>query len=424
MTGMIMETNKENLINQQLLAEYSIKLFDALANGSGLQTLVDIGYEMLGNPFSIHDIAFKVIAYTDCSPVNDDPVWNEVMIGHTSSDSWSYYVSNKLFELIAENESPFFWEDPYCKYPRIVGKVMIGGKRIAGLTICAHQKPFTEFDLELTELLCKAISIELQKNKFIDYSRGLMHEDLLRDLLDEKLKNSIDINDRIKTLNLSFQKYLFVLTVDVSRFDVTRFSLIYRQNELENKLSNCKAVVYDEKIVLLLSRDSQKQLFKNEMESIKEILKKSNLYGGISRSFQNIEDLREYYFQSLEALKLGILLNHDSTIFKFDDYGVYHLADICRRTENLNRICHPSLLTLIDYDKNHSTDYTRCLYAYIVHSKNISESAIVLNIHRNTMFFRIEKIESITNIDLNNSDTLLHLHFSFKILELLEINIP
>lgn len=419
-----MKMDKENVMNRQLLTEYSLKLFDALSNGSGLQTLVDIGFDMLGNPFSIHDMSFKVIAFTGSSPVNDDPVWNEVIADHVSADSWSYYVSNKLYEIIAKNESPFFWTDQYCKYPRIVGKIMIGSKQIAGLTVCAHLKPFTETDLELTALICKGVSVELQKNKYIDYSRGLLHEDFLRDLLDEKLKNSTDIHDRINTLSLSFQKYLFVLSVDVSRVDIARFSLTYLRNELESKIPNCKAVVYEDKIVLLLSRNSEKQLLKNEMPQIVGLLKASNLFGGISRSFQTIEDLREYYFQSIEALKLGIHLNQDSTLFKFENYAIYHLADICRRTESLDRVCHPSLLKLIEYDKYHGTDFTGCLYVFIIHSKNISESASVLNIHRNTMFFRIEKLELIMNIDLNDTDTFLHLHFSFKILELLKVEIP
>ncbi|UWG95707.1 helix-turn-helix domain-containing protein [Dehalobacter sp. DCM] len=416
--------NKEKDKDKEVLAIYSIKLFDALSKGSDLQTLVDIGYDMLGNPFSIHDMSFKVIAYTPSSPVDDDPVWQEVISNQPSVESWTYYVSNKLFEMIAESDHPFFWEDPYCKYPRIVGKVMIGDKRVAGLTICAHQKPFTELDLELSALLCKAISIDMQKNKNIDYSRGLMHEDFLIDLLDEKLRHITDINDRIKILNLTFQKCLFVLTVDVSQFDITRFSLMYYRNELENKIPNCKAVVYDKKIVLLLSRDSEKQLFIHEMTQIKELFKMSNLFAGISRTFHNMVDIREYYLQSLEALKLGILLNPKAIIYRFDDYALYHLADICCRTERLNRTCHPSLLTLIDYDKKHGTDYAHSLETYIRCSKNVSESAAALNVHRNTMFFRIEKIESIMNIDLDDSNTVLHLHFSFKLLEISGIQIP
>ncbi|OLN29469.1 hypothetical protein DSOL_3488 [Desulfosporosinus metallidurans] len=40
------------------------------------------------------------------------------------------------------------------------------------------------------------------------------------------------------------------------------------------------------------------------------------------------------------------------------------------------------------------------------------------------MFYRIEKIEAIMNVDLNNSNILLHLHLSFKILDFFEISLP
>jgi hypothetical protein len=268
-----MDTSEQNALNQQLLTAYSLEIFDVLARGAGLQVLVNIGYEMLGNPFSIHDMSFKVIAFTGSSPVTDDPVWNEVITDRVSTDSWAYYVSKKLYEVIAAHEAPFFWTDEYCKYPRIIAKIMIGGKQIAGLTVCAHQKPFTETDLALTELLCKGVCVELQKNKYVNYSKGLLHEDFLRDLFDEKLKNATDIYDRIKTLNLSFKKYLFVLSVDVSRVDSVRFSLTYWRNELENKIPIVKQSSMTIKLSCCSGRDSEKQLLKNEMPQITDYLK-------------------------------------------------------------------------------------------------------------------------------------------------------
>jgi len=416
---------RTGLYEDAFLAENSLKMLEALAEESSLQRLVEIGYEMFGNPILLIDMSLKTIAFASNSKITDDPVWNEfVNSGYPSLSLVNYYASNKINQVINQSESPFIWTDSYSKYPRIMSKVVFGGKLIAVLSIIAHDKPLQDSDLELADLLSKAISIELQKNKFIHYSRGLMHENFIEELLTGKIKDGTIIDERIKVLNINLRKNLYTLTLDISDFDSTKGSLIYLRNELEQKMPNSKAVVHDDKIVLIISYDDDRQYNKSEINKLKMFLKTKQLFAGMSRCFYSLEEVQEHYLQSYNALKLGMLLNKKEYFFPYEEYAIYHFAESCSDIKNLKRNCHPSLLKLIEYDKDNNTDYTRSLYTYIINSKNISESANALNIHRNTMFYRLEKIKSITDIDLNNSNIFLHLHLSFKILELLKIDLP
>ena len=416
---------RTGLYEDAVLAENSLKMLEALAEESSLQRLVEIGYEMFGNPILLIDMSLKTIAFASNSKITDDPVWNEfVNSGYPSLSLVNYYASNKINQVINQSESPFIWTDSYSKYPRIMSKVVFGGKLIAVLSIIAHDKPLQDSDLELADLLSKAISIELQKNKFIHYSRGLMHENFIEELLTGKIKDGTIIDERIKVLNINLRKNLYTLTLDISDFDSTKGSLIYLRNELEQKMPNSKAVVHDDKIVLIISYDDDRQYNKSEINKLKMFLKTKQLFAGMSRCFYSLEEVQEHYLQSYNALKLGMLLNKKEYFFPYEEYAIYHFAESCSDIKNLKRNCHPSLLKLIEYDKDNNTDYTRSLYTYIINSKNISESANALNIHRNTMFYRLEKIKSITDIDLNNSNIFLHLHLSFKILELLKIDLP
>ncbi len=418
-----MEQSATNLSNSQFLAQKSLQLLDALAGESGLQHLVELGYEIFGNPVLLIDTSLKTIAFSN-TEVKDDPVWNEyVTSGYASLSSVNYYTSNKLIQLVNQSEFPFLWTDPYSKYPRIMSKIVIGGKQIALLSIIAHEKPFQDIDLELAILLSKAIAIELQKNKFIHYSRGVMHENFIEELLTGKTKDGKIIQERIKVLNIRFSKNLYTLALDISGFDNSKTSLAYLRNELENQIPNSKAVIYDDKIVSIISYDDHDQFYKSEIKKLKMFLKTYHLYAGMSRCFHNLEEVQEHYFQSLDALRLGMLLNKEEYFHPYEEYAIYHFAE-SSGVENLRKNCHPALLKLIEYDNQNNTDYTRSLYTFIIHSKNITESAKSSNIHRNTMFYRLEKIESIMDIDINNSNTFLHLHLSFKILELLKIDLP
>lgn len=417
---------KANMYPETFLAQYSLNLLKALAQEDSLQQLIEIGYEMLGNPFSIHDINFKKIAICNNAQKRaDDPVWNEFAIdGYTSVKSAGFYTSNNYMEKVKNSDLPFFWSDSYSKYPRIIGKIKIGNKHVAGLVVCAHEKSFRESDLELVHALCQAISVEMHKSQFLYYSRGLMYEDFFEDLLLGKIKDEKIINESIKVINLKLRKILYILTIDTSSFDKTNISLTYMRNELEKMLPESKAVIHNDHIVIFISSDRSLRFYQTEIENFKQFLKANKVYAGISRGFYSLKDVPEHYLQSLNALKLGILLNKDDCFYKFEEYAIYHFTDLCSGVENLKDNCHPSLLKLVAYDKECNTSYTRSLYTYIVHFKNITESANALNIHRNTMFYRLEKIDDIMDIDLNSSNIFLHLHLSFKILEFLKIDFP
>ena len=168
--------------DQHLLNLFSTRLLEALYADSSLQSLVSLGYEALENPFAIMDLRSNVIAISGESKVKDDPVWNETINCEANSfQTFSYYVDNKLIEKAFESTAPFFWSDPYSKYPRIMGKIMIEGKHIAHIIVCAHERDFKEGDLEIVSMLCQAAAIELQKNKNIQYFQGVASDAVLRD---------------------------------------------------------------------------------------------------------------------------------------------------------------------------------------------------------------------------------------------------
>lgn len=408
-----------------LLSNYSLKIVKTLSKESGLQALVDIGYEMLGNPFTITDFSTKLLSVTGKTKVTDDPVWNELELNKNFIfQTYSYYVRNNLFDQVAKSESPFYWSDPYCKYPRIIGKINIGDKNVALIVVCAHERNFEINDLEIVSFLCEVFSIELQKNKYINYSKELSQQSFLHDLLEGKLVDEKMIDERMKILSLKFKKTMFVISLDIYNLDTTESTLAFMRNEIEKKLVNSLAVIYNHTVVILAYCENETLFLEVESKWLKTLIKAHNLYAGISRSFSNIAEVREHYQESVKAIKLGNLVNKENNFFKYENYLIYDFIDSYSHDGKHKKIINRSLIKLIEHDKENGTEYARSFYAYLCSFKNIKDSASILNIHRNTMFYRIEKIESILNVDMNDGDVLFHLYLSYKILEFLKIELP
>lgn len=408
-----------------LLSQLSLRIVKTLSKESGLQALVDLGYEILGNPFTITDYSVKLLASSGETKVSDDPVWNELKLNNNFIfQTYSYYVRNSLYNEIAKNEAPFFWSDPYCKYPRLIGRIFINNRDIATIVVCAHNRDFKESDKELVALLCDAFSIELQKTKYIDFSQGLMHKSFLYDLLDGKFQDEHLIAERMKILGIKFKSKLFVISIDIQNFDKSRSTLPYMRDEIENKLNNSKAIVFNQNVVVLASCENEKHFQDLELKTLKEFVNTNKLRAGISRPFSKLTEVGEYYLESVEALKLGNLIKKEQHFYKYEDFLIYDLISNYTHGEKCKKLIHHSLLRLIDYDKENGTDYSRSFYTYLCNFKNIKDSAKIMNIHRNTMFHRIEKIESLLKVDLNDGDTLFQLYLSYKILEFYKVALP
>lgn len=190
------------------------------------------------------------------------------------------------------------------------------------------------------------------------------------------------------------------------------------REEIETKLANATAVIYNNNVAILASCENEMHFLENESKVLREFIITHNLQAGISRSFTDLTEVREHYLESVEALKLGNLLKKETHFFRYADYLIYDLINCHADNENNKKLMHRSLLKLIDYDKKNSTEFVHSFHIYLRNFKNIKDSATTLNIHRNTMFYRVEKIESILNVDLNDVDILFQLYLSYKILEM------
>ncbi|MCR4435771.1 MAG: helix-turn-helix domain-containing protein [Clostridiales bacterium] len=417
---------QEALLKEQNLDFWSTKFIYLLTNNYSFQDIIDLGCEMLGNPVSITDMRGKCIGITKNVEISDDGVWNELStIGYISYNSFMNDLKSNLHTMIGNSKAPFIWADSNTKYRRIFSKIEIGNIQAGTLAVVEYKRPFNENDFSLVSLLCDVVTVELQKNKFINYSSRSIDESILEEFISGKvMRNEAEIiENKRKMLKLASNAILCLITIDVSKaVDGSQLSLNSMSRIIENMFKNSRTIVYNGFITLLLNSKKNNYCFENELKILKGFFEGKQIYAGVSRCFYLLEDMHEHYMQSINALKLGKLMNDGISIYLYEDFAIYHIAEACSGNGDLKKYCHPSLLTLMEYDKHNNTEFTQTLYTYIDCSKSITVTANALNIHRNTLLYRIKKIQEIMNVNLDNSNILLQLHLSFKMIEYEKLN--
>ena len=121
--------------------------------------------------------------------------------------------------------------------------------------------------------------------------------------------------------------------------------------------------------------------------------------------------------QALRAIELGISHDKSPNLFIYRDYYMQHISNLFLQKEASDIFCHPQLNRLQQFDEKHDTDYAFSLYIYLIHERNSVLAADALNIHPNTLRYRLKKIQEITNLNLDDAHERQYLIISYELLK-------
>ncbi|MCM8711255.1 helix-turn-helix domain-containing protein [Clostridium sp. SYSU_GA19001] len=402
-----------------LYVNWFTNLLEALFKDKGLTYILNIGQELLHNSIQVIDTSFSLLAYTNDGEV-DDPEWNEhIKCGYNSYKNIVQLKSGKYIEKVFKSEGPLILHPPFYKNRLLMSNIIIDGKIIGHLAINECKRPFLSSDFELALFLSDIISSELNKNKFYQNTKGRMHEHLIVGLLNNEITDPLVIEEKIRTIGWDPKKNLHLLTFVSDKEDTANTPFTYIKNTLDSMIVTGKSAIFNDHIVMIIEHNKGEILSKEIMHKIEVFSEKNMLRCGLSRPFNDLAYIRKYYAQCLTAIECGVYLKRKCFLFPYEEYAIYHTFKLCMNTIDLKDLCHSAVLNLIEYDKKNNTKYTQSLYTYLDCGLDISLSAKKLFIHHNTMRFRIEKIQNILNIELNEGNLIQKFYYSYKVLEFL-----
>jgi purine catabolism regulator len=144
----------------------------------------------------------------------------------------------------------------------------------------------------------------------------------------------------------------------------------------------------------------------------------SGLVGaGISRPCQGLTILREAYREAKDALSIANELGDLERATYYGDLKLYQLLLALKEhnLDHLRRFYEATLGPLVDHDDRKQGDLLRTLNGFFQANGNLAKAAQDLDVHRNTLVYRLERISELTELDLDDADNRLILHLALKI---------
>ena len=139
---------------------------------------------------------------------------------------------------------------------------------------------------------------------------------------------------------------------------------------------------------------------------------------GIGNQCQSISDYRRGFAEASEALQMGQNLNQDGGVTHFNDLGVYRYLYKIARMDDLRDMYQDQVARIANYDKRKGTDLLDTLETYLECAGNLTKTSNRLFVHRNTLIQRLERLQSLCDIDLQERSNWLTLQVAIKVFKL------
>jgi len=154
---------------------------------------------------------------------------------------------------------------------------------------------------------------------------------------------------------------------------------------------------------------------------INERIKGLTVSIGLGGGTTEIKYFSKIVFSAQKALDISKRNNKIDYVSDYKKTGVYRLFFDINNYDEMRNLYEETLYKLEKYDTKNSSNLLETLEMYLEKHRNIGLSAEFLYIHRNTMKYRINRIEEILGCDLKDDNIIFQITLCIKIKKFLNI---
>lgn len=394
-----------NLIQQafEYYNKWEVEMLMCLIHKKHIQDLLEIAYRVFQRPMFIKSVSSWVLAITKGYEPDIHPYWTDMeeSVTHRTSrfDMIKTVSLDKNFQSVFTQKYPIVIESPLYKGYVMHSNVWTDNSRTCEIVTLEDNKPLTQRDVQLMDFFTRMVEMFIKNSNPLYVSSSDYSSFFLR-----LLEGSTPIQENLKFIyDISRWKendeFVVMCIESKSKHETPIVRVL--QDKIQEQLSAGCAFLYENQIVCVINL-TQTGTYNELIKLMKTLIPKDAFYWGSSYEFVNIEKFTQFYNQALCVLSYAISLKKSyRTMYQV---AYLNITDQLRDLKVLSSSLHPDLVKLIDFDKKQSTNYLNTLFEYLFSGCNYTDAANRLGLHRNSLIYRISKIEELMSSDLNDYD--------------------
>ncbi len=176
------------------------------------------------------------------------------------------------------------------------------------------------------------------------------------------------------------------------------------------------AVRADELVALVPEAAAPRELGRTALQQAAALLPAWQVTVGIGGPCGSAGAIARSYAQARRALATAQRFGNQGDVVAFEDLGVYRLLFHVTDPAELSGFIDQVLGPLIDYDQRHNADFVHTLGTFLAHNGNLQATARELSLHVNSVTYRMQRIQAIAGMDLEQSEDRLLAQVALKII--------
>jgi purine catabolism regulator len=432
----VTETILERIISRQYtLLQESTDIFSQLTNlvlkGVNLTGLAAVLAELTERSVTIEDPSFRVLATAQHGRV--DPARQQsVENGQTPPQLAQHLLQAGIYDTLLETMEPLHVgpkPELGLELERVIMPIVVDRQIHGYIWLIAGDKPLTPLDEMAVRhgatvaalILFKEIAVqeteEKQKGDFLDQ---LLRGDYHAPQFTEQARQ------------LDFRPNRPHQVILISGLEAVKTAAQPLLNEITNWFRQRRRypliVWRDQNLVLILESGPNTadervnaradELVESLIQSLAQSQPSLQLLVGLGNVYETAEKqdspIRQSFQEAQEALQIAQAMGQTTGLIPFNQLGLLHWLNHLPPEIQANNIYLSYLQTLTNYDNERDAQLVKTLESYLEHGGALVETAKSLYIHRNTLLHRLERIESLTELNLRAPLCRLNLHAALK----------
>ncbi len=176
-------------------------------------------------------------------------------------------------------------------------------------------------------------------------------------------------------------------------------------------------------VIELEAGDKVHRLMRQKRKEIEENLrysrKNASVSMGIGKVFMGAASIKKSVTEARKANKVIKTDGETGNLRYYDEIGIYRIFFNLSDDKVLRNLLTETLGAIMQYDDENGSDMVHTLEVFLEQGCNIAAATDALYVHRNTVKYRIKRIEEIMNIDLKDVTVQFNLRLAFKIMHYL-----
>lgn len=364
-------------------------LLDDLASGS-LEKMVSSAATFLHQHVVVLDNSYNVLASYPREQIGD-MYWDaQQQYGFVPEENLNRIFENKYPDATFRGVKYLDWGD--ILFPRAVSTVQHKNRSLGHVSIYHTDGLLSKEDLmKACECLERVLKIYFLNSEGVYASSNAVTSALVSKVFLGQQVTPTLLSQWEKAVGYSLTGDFFLVAFRSEDLQFGKSEVIYgRMNSIHRYVAAAEINKYN---YLLFYNIRSKRYAEAICERLLNFLRSYNLYAGVSELFKGLGGIQAYMFQSRRALDIaqetgtGQYMNFYENVF-----AEVMMSFITNNMDAVNYV-HPLLKKLKGDDALNDTQYYETLITYLNCMCDSAVSAKQLNIHRNTLLYRVNHIQ-------------------------------